>query len=130
MVTITKSELLRRKRISIALTGRPKTPEQIAKLPQNQPGRKLTEAHKAKIAAWTRAYGYRHPKGTPMPPGALAKAIAANWGNGYTKGRVMPLEERLRRSIAQKGRPKTKEWKAAISDGQRRRWQRRKEMFT
>lgn len=112
----------RRAKISAALTGRKKSPAHIAKLHQNQPGRKLSDAQKQSISDGLRgnqrAKGYHHTEET------LASISAKLKGNKHTSGRIMPDEEKLKRSLALKGRPKSEEHREKIRIATLKRWER------
>lgn len=112
----------RRAKISSALRGRTKTPEHIAKLPQNRPGRTLTAEHKQAISAGLRGRKHR--------PETIEKLRQLNRGNRYgvgnrsRTGHVQSAEERRRKSETQKGRPKSAEHRERIRAGALRRWAR------
>jgi hypothetical protein len=67
------------------------------------------------------ALGFRHTDET--------KAILADRsrGNSYAKGRVMPGYEKLQRSKALKGRPKSEAWKIKAREAALLRWARERE---
>lgn len=112
----------RRARISTALRGRKKSAEHVAKLPQNRPGRKLSDAHRQHISQCLRgnqyAKGYRHTEET------RAKISARLSGNSHTLGRVMPDEEKAQRSQSLTGRPKSDEHREKIRQAALKRWDR------
>lgn len=102
----------RSRKISAALTGRKKSAEHVAKLPQNQRGRRLSNRHRAAISL--ALIGNQYRKGIPHSEETLLFLSQRMLGNQNTKGRVMPQVERDQRSSANKGQPKSEEWKAQM----------------
>lgn len=114
----------RNRRVSAGLKGKKKSPEHVAKLPQNQKGRRLTEEHRRKISA-----GSSHHKPSPEQIEASRRRATGNkWGVGNRSrtGQTVPAPERLKKSLAEQGRPKPERHCERISEGQRRAWARRK----
>ena len=111
-------------KISKALKGKKKSPEHIAKLPQNQKGFKHSEEFKEKIRRnnkghrWTseevKVFQYK------MAP------YRFKIGNKSRTGQKQSKEERLKKSLATKGIPKTEEHKERIRQGQLESWRRRR----
>ncbi len=116
--------LERAAKISAGLSGQPHTKEHIANLPQNRPGRKISEEHKRKLLA--SLVGNKHRKDKPHTPETKAKISAALKGNKHTLGRKISAEERAARSVSQTGRQKSEEHKEKIRLAQLRAWARRK----
>jgi len=116
----------RRERISARLVGSRKTADHIAKLPQMQPGRKLSPEHAEKLRDHLRVKGYKWPKGI-SPSEVIRKKISdALRGNQHTLGRVMPEAEKRQRSITQHGRPKTAETREKMRLAALRRWEKQR----
>lgn len=114
----------RRQKISDSLSGKKKSMEHVAKLPQNQPGRKLSPEHAERSRELLREHGYRHPLGVPMTEEVKRKIGESLRGNSHTLGRVMPEHEKLRRSEALRGRPKSEETRQRMREAAFRRWQK------
>ena len=114
----------RNRKISSSLVGKQKAPEHIAKLPQNCAGRKLSPEHAERSREVLRRFGYHWPIGVRPSMETRRKISVALRGNQHTLGRIMPPEERLARSIKQRGAPKTDEHKQRIREGMLRRWAR------
>lgn len=114
----------RRAKISAALTGKQKSPDHVAKLPQNQPGWHHSEATRQKLAEVNR--GRKHK------PETINKLVEINKGNQYGKGNKSRLgqkigdEERRKRSLATRGKPKSPEHREKIRLGALRRWERQR----
>lgn len=115
----------RRKRLSQSLIGRKHSPEHIAKLPQNQPGRTLPQDHRDKIAAALQ--GNQYARGLQHTSETRARISQALQGNKHTSERRMPEAEKQQRSETQRGRPKSEEHRAKIRQGQLAAWARRRE---
>jgi group I intron endonuclease len=104
-----------------ASLGRKRTPESIAKgaakiKGHNNPwyGKHLPESTRQKMSEQRR--------GVKRSPEVMAKCLAA--GHAANRGRVQSEDERQRRSIALKGKPKSDEHKRKLSEAAKRRWQR------
>ena len=108
------------RKISAAHTGKPKTKEHVSKLKQNQPGRKLSEEHKAKISR--ALIGNQYAKGTKRTPDQIEVIRKASTGRKQPNRKPMPLESNIARSNTLKGRPKSAEWKEKIRLASFRRW--------
>lgn len=117
--------LERAAKISAALKGKEKSRDHIAKLPQNRPGRKLTTEHRAKISANRNGHRWTSEESRRMNLGNNHGI-----GNQNTKGRQMPESEKIARSVAQLGRPKTSEHREKIRQAQIRSWAKRKSVKT
>lgn len=117
----------RRAKISAAHTGKKKSAQHVANLPQNQAGRKLSPEHAEKSRLALREHGYRHPKGIPMTDEVKTKISEALRGNSHTLGRVMPDAEKQQRSDALKGKPKTPEHREKLRVAALTRWQKARE---
>lgn len=115
----------RRAAISAALRGRRKSPEWVAKLPQNKRGRVLTAAQRAKISAGL--IGNSNALGNILSVEARRRISLAMLRRTPRTGWVMSESERQKRSVSQLGRTKSEEWRAKISVGQKRSWARRRE---
>lgn len=116
---------VRRDKISKALSGKPKTKEHVAKLPQNSPGWKHTPEAKAKIAAASK--GNQHCAGRRLTAEHKEKIRATSTGRRYPNRRPMSADSNERRSVSLKGRPKSKEWKKKARIAALRRWARERE---
>lgn len=120
----------RNRKISRALKGKPKTKEHIAKLPQNQPGRKLSDERKAALTEILRKYA--RPIAIQMPRTeaqkvALIKVQQNNVGRvGAAKGTRLSEERKRRISETQKGRPKSEETKQKMREAALRLWAERR----
>ncbi len=116
----------RRAAISTALTGRPHSADHVAKLPQNQKGRRLTPEHREKIRIGCQGKGRRW---TPEEA-ATARLLVPEGsalGNRSRLGQKRSPEELAKTSAALKGRPKSAEHRERIRQAQLRAWARRKE---
>jgi hypothetical protein len=114
-------------KISATLTGRPKTREHVAKLPQNQPGKKLIGARleqvraAIKVAAQAAALANR---GRPMTEAAREALKRANTGNQHTAGRSLTPSHKAKISRFQKGRAKPAVTRENMRVAALRRWER------
>ncbi len=111
----------RRAKIAQSLSGKPKSPEHVAKLPQNQPGRKLGEKQRQNIrqASLKRIAQEKENGivrgGKPLLEEHKAKIAETLKGRpGTTLGRVMPEHEKLQRSLANKGQKRSEATKEKI----------------
>lgn len=111
------------RKISQALKGRKHTSEHVSKLPQNRPGKHLSEATKDKLRQ--AMLGNQHLKGHFPSDESRQKISKSLRGNTHTLGRIMPEYERLQRSLALKGQPKSLEHREKIRKGQLKAWQDR-----
>lgn len=115
------SDPARGAKISAALTGRPKSADHVAKLKQNQPGRKLSAEQRAAISRGL--IGNQFRLGKPHDEITRAKISAALIGRpGTMLGKKMSEEGNLRRSLKQRGVKKSEEWKSKIQAGQLKYW--------
>jgi group I intron endonuclease len=87
-----------RAKVSAARKGKPLSPEQVAKMR----GRKLSEEHKAAIAAGLKAAG-RKPPPCVFTPEIRAKISASLAGNQRAKGNKLSEETRAKMSAARMG---------------------------
>jgi hypothetical protein len=117
-------------RISAALSGRPKSPAHVAKLPQNQPGRTLTAEHRAAISAGLRVAGWRHTPETKAKLRAFNVGNRRGFGNKSRTGQHRSAEERAKVSAALSGKPFTESHRKAIKKGALARWARTREAAT
>lgn len=112
--------------ISAALRGKVKTAEHMAKLPQNQRGYEWSHAVREQRRAALEAYA--RPAAITAARSAaqlahLRDMAEANQGRpGWARGRVLSQEERVTRSAALKGKPKTPEHREKIRQAAQRRW--------
>lgn len=114
----------RRRKISAALTGKPKSPEHIAKLSQNKPGWHHSEYAKTLISQ--ALVGNQNAKGFQHSPETKDKLRQVALGNRSRKGQHQSQEERNKKSKALRGRPKSLDHREKIRQGQLRAWARRK----
>lgn len=112
----------RSKKISLAQKGVPHSAEHVANLPQNQKGYKHREDFKKKVSLGL--MGNKLRLGKPITAENKEKIAVKLRGNQHTKGRVMPEHEKVQRSLAQKGRPKTTEHREKQRLGALKRWER------
>lgn len=107
-------------KISQALTGRKHSPEHVAKLPQNKPGRKLSDATKQKMRD---ASHHRIPSAEERE--ASRKRSTGNkygLGNKSRTGQVQSAEERKKKSIANLGKKDSEECKRKKSIAKAQYW--------
>jgi len=112
----------RAKKISEALSGRPKSPAHIALLPQNQKGYIRRPEVIAKIAAMQ--VGRKHSPETISLMREIHKGNQHGIGNKSRAGQIQSLEERAKKSATLKGRPKSEEHKAKLKLAALRRWEK------
>lgn len=112
----------RNNNVSKSLTGVPKSKDHVSKLWQNQKGYKLRPERAEQCARFLMAARHLIPRQTDLHPNARAALAKANAGNQHTKGRVQSDDERLQRSLAIQGIPKSNEHKQRISDGMKAAW--------
>ena len=116
----------RRAAISRALTGKKKSAEHIANLPQNQRGYdwSLLIREQRRAILLTRAMPVaRAMTRSPAQFEHLKHMQEANIGTpGWARGRVLSERERAARSAALLGRPKTAEHRERIRQAALRRW--------
>lgn len=114
--------------VSAGLTGKAKTPEHIASLPQNQKGYPWSDEVRARRRECVLKYAV--PAAHLAPPSEaqlkhLRHMSDSNRGKpGWAKGRVLSAEERLQRSVKQTGQPKSPEHKEKLRQAALRRWAR------
>ena len=108
----------RSQKIAKALSGLKKSPEHIAKLPQNRPGRVLTHEQRAAIS---KAQVGKSKKSV-ISEKMRQRAAEANRGNKHTKGRKIPHGECLARSKKLRGCPKSQAHRERISAAMKLRW--------
>ena len=96
-------------KISQTKMGKKLSLDHIAKLPQNQKGYKHSQqfCEKQHIAG----LGRKHSAETKARMSKTKKGHAYNIGNKSRTGQTQSIEERLKHSVATKGRPKSEEWK-------------------
>jgi hypothetical protein len=115
----------RRAAISVALKGKRKTAEHVAKLPQNQIGSTRSAEQRKKISAALMGNTYR--RGKKASPETRERIAAASRGRKYPNRRPWTEAERLARSITQKGKPKSEEHKEKLRQAALRRWRNYRE---
>lgn len=115
----------RRAAISAALTGKKKTPEHVAKLPQNQLGRTSSVERRAAISR--SLIGNKRAVGNVQSEASRIASSIRSRGNKHTLGRIMPDHEKIARSVANKGRAKTPEHREKLRQAAIRRWERQRE---
>jgi hypothetical protein len=107
-------------RISAALSGRPKSPEHVAKLPQNQPGCHHTDEAKQRMRL--ASTGRQHSVATIELLREASRGNAYGVGNRSRTGQTPSVEELRKRSAATKGRPKGEAHRQRIAEGLTKAW--------
>jgi hypothetical protein len=110
----------RRRKISQANSGRKKPPEHVAKLWQNRPGRKLSETQRVKISQ--ALLGNSYAKGSKRTKEQLEAQSRRQTGKRFPNRGPQSPESNMRRSLTQRGVPKSAEWKAKARIAALRRW--------
>lgn len=100
------------KKISKALTGKKKSVEHIKKLPQNRKGFKHSPEFSEKISK--ARLGSKHSEETKQKLKLLNLGNKYGIGNKSRTGQKQSVEEKLKKSLATKGMPKSEEWKAKM----------------
>lgn len=116
--------------VSKGLTGKPKSPEHVAALPQNRKDYAWSEEIRAARRALVIAHAVPAAAAAPRTDAQrahIARVIETNRGRpGWAKGRVLTAEERAVRSAALKGRSKSPETIERMREAALRRWARQR----
>jgi hypothetical protein len=115
---------IRAAKISQALSGKPKSPEHVAKLIQNHRGWKHREDSKAKIS--NALLGNQYRTGIPHTEATIAILRDKNLGNKSRTGMNNSPEMNAKISAFQKGRPKTALQRKRMSEARRLWWERKR----
>lgn len=117
-----------RERLSAGLRGKPKSPEHVKKLPQNNPGYKSSDEVAALRRASLLTFAVPASAAAPRTQRQIEHLREMHEGNkgkpGWAKGRMLSAEEREVRSRKQSGVPKSVEHREKIRQGALRRWAR------
>lgn len=114
----------RARRISLALKGKKKAAEHVAKLPQNRIGRTLTEEHRAKLSR--NASGHRWSGSDALLLSQMNRGNKHGIGNRSRSGMRNSLEMNAKIALFQKGKPKTLQQRQRMSEARKSWWERNK----
>jgi hypothetical protein len=105
------------------MASRPKAPEHLAQLPQNQKGYKHSDAFCEQQRLLQ--IGRKHPNRKKPSRESVLRAMETRRRNYVYRPRgPMSDEQKLKRSLTQRNRPKSEEWKKKASAAATRRWER------